>query len=172
MGFRHLAVLLVGVSAVGVIWGYWPTPTLPTDVRIDRVVVNKSARRLELLSGNDVIASYRVALGRHPDGPKLALGDGRTPEGDYMIDYRNLQSKFHRALHISYPSGEDVRDAHARGVEPGGTIMIHGVDDRFAKLGRFHTFLDWTDGCIAVTNAEVDQIYQVVVDRRPLHISG
>jgi murein L,D-transpeptidase YafK len=171
MGFRHLAVLLVGVSAVGVVWGYWPTPTLPTDVRIDRVVVDKSARRLELLSGNDVIASYRVALGRHPDGPKLTLGDGRTPEGDYMIDYRNLQSRFHRALHISYPSAEDVRDAHVRGVEPGGMIMIHGVDDRFAKLGRFHTFLDWTDGCIAVTNAEVDQIYKVVVDGTPIHIA-
>src|SRR5262245_9239148 len=172
MGFRHVAAALVGVGAIAFVWGYWPTPTLPTDVHIDRVVLDKSARRLELISGNDVVASYRVALGRHPHGPKRALGDGRTPEGDYVIDYRNLQSRFHRALHISYPSGDDLHDAHARGVEPGGSIEIHGVDERLDRLGRFHSFLDWTDGCIAVTNAEVDQIYKVVVDGTPIHITG
>jgi len=98
------------------------------------------------------------------------LGDGRTPEGDYVIDYHKPNSSFHRALHISYPSPLDVANALSRGVEPGGLIMIHGMKDGLRYLGRLHTFLDWTDGCIAVTNSEIEEISRVVADGTPIRI--
>jgi murein L,D-transpeptidase YafK len=169
MGLRIGAAVLVILLAV-VAWGYWPPRLLPDDSQVDRIVVHKAARKMELLHDDDVIARYRIALGAHPVGPKQALGDGRTPEGDYVIDYHNPTSQFHRSLHISYPSPNDASKALERGYEPGGMIMIHGVSDRLERLGRFHTFMNWTDGCIAVTNAEIEQIFRRVEDGTPIRI--
>ena len=166
---RIFAVLLAMIMTVGA-WGYWPPQTLPDDVHVDRVVVRKAARTLELIRDGAVIARYRVSLGRHPVGPKQSLGDGRTPEGDYVIDYHNPNSHYHRSLHISYPSTNDTEKARARGLEPGGMIMIHGLSDRLSNSGRFHTFMNWTDGCIAVTNSEIEQIFDLVQDGTPIRI--
>ena len=132
--------------------------------RVDRVVVHKSRRELLLLSGESVVRSYRIALGRDPIGHKQREGDGRTPEGRYTIDRRNPNSRYHLSLHISYPSAADVERARAAAVDPGGDIMIHGL-----KPGVVHPS-DWTQGCIAVTDAEMDEIWSLVPDGVPIEI--
>jgi murein L,D-transpeptidase YafK len=132
---------------------------------VNRVVVHKGRRELLLLSGEAVVRSYRVALGRDPVGHKVQEGDGRTPEGRYTIDRRNPKSRYHLSLHISYPNAQDSERAHAMGVEPGGDIMIHGL-----KLGVSHPESDWTQGCIAVTDAEMDEIWELVADGTPVEI--
>src|SRR3954449_2314847 len=126
---------------------------------VDLVVVNKARREMLLLSGESVVRSYRIALGRDPVGHKEREGDGRTPEGRYTIDRRNPRSKYHLALHISYPAAADVERARVLGVDPGGDIMIHGV-----KAGVAHPESDWTEGCIAVTDSEMDDIWALVAD--------
>jgi murein L,D-transpeptidase YafK len=125
-------------------------------LRADQIVVNKSRREMLLLRGNVILRSYRIALGREPVGHKQCEGDGRTPEGRYRIDRRNPKSRYYLALHISYPNAEDTERARAAGVEPGGDIMIHGLKDGELREG------DWTQGCIAVTDQEMDEIWGLV----------
>ncbi|HET9283317.1 MAG TPA: L,D-transpeptidase family protein [Candidatus Angelobacter sp.] len=105
---------------------------------------------------------YKVALGTAPVGPKRVEGDHKTPEGIYTIDAKNPQSQFHLSLHISYPDAADRERARKLGVKPGGAIMIHGLPPRFAYLGALHRKVDWTDGCVAVTNAEIEEIWKLV----------
>jgi murein L,D-transpeptidase YafK len=131
-------------------------------VHADRIVVYKSQRKMDLLRDSKVIRSYRVALGGNPVGAKTRQGDHRTPEGIYRIDAKNAHSRFHLALHVSYPDAADRDRARKLGVAPGGDIMIHGLPDRYAFLGSLHTRYDWTDGCIAVTNAEIEEIWELV----------
>ncbi len=136
-----------------------PAP-LPAMVA-DRILIEKSARRLTLFRGGKPIKAYRVALGREPEGKKSCEGDCKTPEGCYVIDYRNENSRFHRALHISYPSEEDRRQAAAQGISPGSDIMIHGLKNGMGWIGKGHLVDDWTLGCIAVTNREIDEIWEL-----------
>ena len=143
---------------------------LAADARADRVVVVKSARRLTLFSGNKPLKSYPVALGRAPRGAKQQEGDQRTPEGAYTIDAHKFDSAFHRALHISYPSPTDSASAAGRGVSAGGDIMIHGIRNGSGWLGAFHRFTDWTAGCIAVTDKQIEEIYHAVPDGTPIEI--
>jgi len=117
---------------------------------------------MELYREGKVIKSYRVALGPNSVGPKIRQGDHRTPEGKYRIDGKNAHSHYHLALHISYPDSKDRERARKFGVSPGGDIMIHRLPDRYAYLGSLHTKYDWTDGCIAVTNAEIEEIWKLV----------
>ena len=124
----------------------------------DRIVVHKARREMLLLRGNSVLRSYRIALGREPVGHKEREGDGRTPEGSYVIDRRNPKSRYRLALHISYPNAEDTARARAAGVEPGGDIMIHGLKDGERRAG------DWTQGCIGVTDEEMEEIWALVPD--------
>jgi murein L,D-transpeptidase YafK len=145
-------------------WSLWPTLPLPTDAKADLVVVNKAARRLDLYRGDVLLKSYAVSLGRHPIGPKQKQGDGRTPEGEYRLDYRKGDSSFHRALHISYPGPADIAAARSNGVDAGGLVMIHGMKNGLGWLGRLHLAFDWTDGCVAVTNREMDEIWRSVPD--------
>jgi murein L,D-transpeptidase YafK len=140
------------------------------DLAIDRVVVEKRARRLSLMHQGKVIRTYRIALGRHPEGHKLQEGDSRTPEGVYVIDARNPQSRFHLSLHISYPNAEDRLRAAERGVSPGGDIFIHGLPNGDGDAARAYSGRDWTDGCIAVTNAEIREIWSLVKDGTPIEI--
>ena len=116
---------------------------------------------LPLSSGN-VLKTYKVALGSVPIGAKRVEGDHKTPEGDYIIDTKNAQSQFHLSLHISYPNAADQQRARSLGARPGGAIMIHGLARPFAYLGPLHRQTDWTDGCIAVTNAEIEEIWKLV----------
>jgi murein L,D-transpeptidase YafK len=111
---------------------------------------------------NKLLKTYRVSLGGDPTGTKQFEGDGKTPEGNYTIDRRNSDSSCHLALHISYPAASDVSRANAVGKSPGGDIMIHGLRNGFGWLGRWHRFRDWTAGCVAVTNAEMDELWRAV----------
>ena len=166
---RALALLaVVGVIAL-VAARHHPHP-LPADARADRIVVEKSARKLTLFRGETPLKSYSVALGRTPKGTKQREGDNRTPEGHYIIDAHKADSAFHRALHISYPSRADSAAAAQRGDDAGGDIMVHGIRNGLGWLGALHRCVDWTAGCIAVTNKEIEQIYRAVTDGTPIEI--
>lgn len=128
----------------------------------DRVVIVKSERTMTLLRQGKLLKTYRVALGNEPRGAKTRVGDGRTPEGEYTIDLRNEHSQFHLSLRISYPNQADRQRARKLGVDPGGAIMIHGLPSAYAWLGAAHRQTDWTLGCIAVTNPEIEEIWKTV----------
>jgi murein L,D-transpeptidase YafK len=138
--------------------------------RVDLVVVYKQQHKLVLLSQGKEVKSYRVALGGDPVGPKTREGDHRTPEGRYTLDSRNSQSKFYEAYHISYPNAKDAAAARAAGVRAGGNIMLHGLPKDYAWVGKAHTLHDWTDGCIAVTNEEMDEIWKEISIGTPIEI--
>ncbi|MFB2550889.1 L,D-transpeptidase family protein [Ensifer soli] len=137
---------------------------------VDRVLVHKAERRLELLRDGQVVAAMPVALGGDPLGHKQAEGDGRTPEGVYRLDWRNPASAYHRSMHVSYPDDDDVARARAGGRDPGGMIMIHGQRNNFGWLAPVTQLFDWTDGCIAVTNADMDIIWSRVPDGTVIEI--
>ncbi len=128
----------------------------------DKILIEKKERRLTLLSGNEVIKVYKIALGGNPVGPKERQGDNKTPEGMYVIDYRNRDSQYHLSLHISYPNEKDKKRARELGVNPGGDIMIHGIKNGFSWVGNAHSEIDWTKGCIAVTDEEIEEIDRLV----------
>jgi murein L,D-transpeptidase YafK len=128
----------------------------------DRIVVNKARREMLLLRDGGVLKTYRVALGKHPVGPKIQEGDMRTPEGMYRIDGRYAKSQFHMALHISYPNAPDRERARRLGVKPGSDILIHGLPNGQGSIGKAHLQSDWTWGCIAVTDEEIEEIWRLV----------
>ncbi|MEM5787948.1 MAG: L,D-transpeptidase family protein [Syntrophobacteraceae bacterium] len=167
-GVKLLAVIL-GLS-IALLWANHGERELPANFRADRVLVLKSERRLMLLKGSEPLKTYSIALGRNPIGHKEREGDGRTPEGLYRIDFRKADSAFHRALHISYPAPLDVESARARGQNPGGAIMIHGIRNGLGWIGRLHSLFDWTSGCIAVNDREIEELWRVVPDGTPVEI--
>ncbi|HET7440293.1 MAG TPA: L,D-transpeptidase family protein [Terriglobales bacterium] len=136
----------------------------------DKVVVLKSRRLMVLMKGDEKIKEYKVALGTDPVGPKIREGDHKTPEGLYVLDRRNPKSRFYKSIHISYPSPQDRERASNLGVAPGGDVMIHGLPNGFGWLGHVHLSRDWTDGCIAVTDDEMDEIWGMVADGTPIEI--
>ncbi|HZR28613.1 MAG TPA: L,D-transpeptidase family protein [Terriglobales bacterium] len=144
--------------------------TLPSPIKADRIVVLKSERKLMLLHDGQAFKTYKVALGGEPVGPKAQRGDHKTPEGTYIIDRRNSHSQYHRALHVSYPGVEDVARARKLRVSPGGDIMIHGLPNGMGWVGSAHLARDWTDGCIAVTDDEIEEIWKLVPDGTPVEI--
>jgi len=158
-----LALLLIFVAAWDFIAPVRKTPELaPVDNRATSILVEKKARRLTLFHGDKAIGTFAIALGKSPVGPKEQEGDGRTPEGDYTIDGKNRRSRFHLALHVSYPDAEDRSRAGTHGVPPGGDIMIHGLPNGLGWLGNWHLLRDWTNGCIAVTNPQIEEIWALV----------
>lgn len=136
----------------------------------DSIVVEKQRRTMTLFNQGYPVRIYQVALGKEPTGDKLHIGDNRTPEGVFYIDFRNAQSKFHKALHISYPDAAHVQRAQSLGVAAGGDIMIHGLPPAFANLGAKHREFDWTNGCIAVTDEEIEEIWQAVPNGAAIQI--
>jgi L,D-peptidoglycan transpeptidase YkuD (ErfK/YbiS/YcfS/YnhG family) len=128
----------------------------------DKVLVEKKERRLTLLSKGESIKTYKIAIGGNPIGPKERRGDNKTPEGIYIIDSRNRDSGYHLSLHISYPNEKDKMRAKELGVSPGGDIMIHGLKNGLTWVGVSHSEIDWTKGCIAVTDEEMEEIYKLV----------
>ncbi|MFN7133719.1 MAG: murein L,D-transpeptidase family protein, partial [Myxococcales bacterium] len=149
---RSRTFLTLGcVLLAAIVWTNVHEDPLPQGVRADRVVVEKGRRELVLLQGDTVLKRYRVSLGAAPVGHKEREGDGRTPEGRYVLDGRLARSGYHRALHVSYPDAADRARAAARGVPPGGQIMIHGLPNGLGLVGRAHRLLDWTAGCVALT---------------------
>jgi murein L,D-transpeptidase YafK len=166
----RIAVICAVAVAALLVWANWPGDSIETGALADRVVVWKSKRQLELYASGRLLKRYPVSLGRNPAGPKLQEGDKRTPEGVYAVESHNPHSSFHKALKVSYPSPADRLAAAKRGVAPGGDIMIHGLRNGLGFIGRLHRRLDWTAGCIAVTNPEIEEIYRVVADGTPIEI--
>jgi murein L,D-transpeptidase YafK len=144
-------------------------PPSQADV-VDHVVVYKHDRRLILVSRGKPVRSYRIALGGEPVGPKTRQGDHKTPEGSYVLDSRNPYSRFYKAFHVSYPNPRDLAVARKAGLDPGGDIMLHGLPKNYAWLGKAHTLHDWTEGCIAVTDQEMDEIWRMVRVGTPIDI--
>jgi murein L,D-transpeptidase YafK len=147
-----------------------PGQVFASIVQADKVVVIKKKRVLLLVKDGEILRRYRVAIGRNPVGTKTRQGDNRTPEGVYVLDKRNPRSRFYRSIHISYPNSDDISRAQRRGVSPGCDIMIHGLPRNYEDVGDLHTVTDWTKGCIAVTNAEIDEIWSFVPDGTPIEI--
>lgn len=142
----------------------------PTAEKADSILILKKDHVLELLKGGKITRTYKVALGTGGLAPKQREGDARTPEGRYVIDSRNEHSGYHRALHISYPSEDDRKRAAKLGVSPGGAIMIHGIKNGFDWIGDKHRLYDWTLGCIAVTDQEIEEIWNLVPIGTPVEI--
>jgi murein L,D-transpeptidase YafK len=162
---------MLGLAIVGaVVAAHLNLNPLPLDAVADRVLVEKSARRLTLLRGETVLKTYRVSLGREPVGAKEFEGDQRTPEGIYTIDFHKPDSDYHLALHISYPEQRDIDRAAPHNRSAGSDIMIHGLRNGDGWLGGFHRQSDWTAGCIAVTDFEIEEIYRVVPDGTSIEI--
>jgi murein L,D-transpeptidase YafK len=147
-----------------------PEITSAKHIQADKVIVLKSKRLLILMRDGEILKAFRVALGKQPDGHKIKVGDQKTPEGTYILDSRKTESKFYRSIHISYPNESDITKAKRLGYSPGGDIMIHGLPKKLEKLGKAHRVWDWTDGCIAVTNSEIEEIWQFVPDGTPIEI--
>ena len=168
----RLALALLGLGVVLLMHGCATTPPEPPGLSADQVLVKKSERKLQLLKAGQVVREYRVNLGDNPYGHKEREGDKRTPEGDYVLDYRNPRSMYHKSLHVSYPNAEDKRLAQAKGVAPGGLIMIHGRPNYIdsPRILAEYDNRDWTNGCIAVKNAEMDEIWTAVRDGTPIRI--
>jgi murein L,D-transpeptidase YafK len=136
----------------------------------DSIVVEKSLRTMTLYAVGFPIRTYGIALGKEPKGDKVQKGDGRTPEGLFYIDSRNPSSKYHRSLHISYPDAAHMRRATELGVAAGGDVMIHGLPKGYESFGAQHREWDWTEGCVAVTNEEIEEIWSTVPDGTPIRI--
>ncbi len=143
-------------------------PPLPASAMADKVLVLKSQRTLLLMKGDEVLKRYIVSLGGNPVGPKLRQGDNKTPEGSYVLDRHNANSQYHRSIHISYPNAEDRARATKLRVPPGGELFIHGLPNQFR--GDSDALGDWTEGCIALNNAEIDEIWRAVADGTPIEI--
>ncbi|HEX7539470.1 MAG TPA: L,D-transpeptidase family protein [Syntrophales bacterium] len=141
-----------------------------TDAVVDRVIIEKSKRTMTLLKQDREVRTYKIALGRDPVGPKVMQGDNKTPEGIYYVDYKVPNSVYHRALHLSYPSPEDVERAKALGVPPGGSIMIHGMKPDKLWMGDVQYLFNWTSGCIALTNREIEEVWVLVPSWTPVEI--
>lgn len=163
-------VLLAALIGVVLLVRRRPSESLPPGLIADRILVEKGARRLTLLRDGASFRTYHVALGRNPRGPKREEGDGKTPEGIYTIDRRKADSDFHLALHVSYPNENDAAQAAARGRSPGGDIMIHGQRNGLGLFAEITQRRDWTAGCIALRNAEIEEIWRLVPLGTPIEI--
>lgn len=139
--------------------------------KADLVLVKKSERRLYLLQNGKVYRDYRISLGKNPLGTKQRQGDFRTPEGGYILDWRNSDSRFYKSIHISYPNEKDLASAKSVGADPGGMIMIHGIPKNPQYPGWLFELIDWTDGCVAVSNEVMDEIWASVEEGTPIRIT-
>ena len=162
---RVLVALLILLAAAAP-----STAARPPAAKADLIVVEKAKRALTLYADKKALKTYRIALGGNPVGHKEQEGDSRTPEGRYVIDAKNPWSSFHLSLHVSYPDRRDQATARKKGVSPGGQIMIHGTPEYLSALQATGIFSDWTAGCIAVTNAEIEEIYRLVDTGTPIVI--
>ena len=162
-----------GCLETGQAWNYRssrcePSPPGP----VDQIRIDKSAHRMAVYRQGRLVREFRVAIGRGDPGPKRRQGDGRVPEGTYRITAHNPDSAFYLSLRIGYPTAEQIAAASRLGVNPGGDIMIHGLPNGRGSIGSRHTVIDWTEGCVAVTNREMDWLYKAVADGTPVEISA
>lgn len=166
--FRPLCIFLAALFSFAL-----PAHASVKDVTtVDRILVKKSARKMMLFAGDEIVREYTIRLGGNPEGAKTRAGDNRTPEGDYTIVSHNPHSAFHLSLRISYPTAKQRSEAEKNGYSAGGDIMIHGYPNKSPVFffNFIHKKRDWTAGCIAVTNNEIEEIYELVKDGTPIRI--
>ena len=130
--------------------------------KVNKVMIVKSQNKMVLLSGSKKIKEYHVVFGANPNGHKQQEGDEKTPEGDYILDYKKSDSSYYKAIHISYPNKMDILTARNQGVNPGGMIMIHGQKNGLGWLAPFTQNFNWTDGCVALTNSDMEEVWQLI----------
>jgi len=164
--------ILIIIPVAIVAYYFFPEKKLPPDRTIDRLVVYKSKRRMEAYSGNGLLKTYTISLGKNPIGHKQFEGDIKTPEGTYTINDRNPNSAFYKNLGISYPNASDITKAEKSGKLPGGDIKIHGLRNGKGYIGKFHRWKNWTAGCIAVTNAEMEGLYRAIKENAVIEIKA
>lgn len=164
-----IVCVIIGSIAGYLYWGR-PVSGVSGKVRADKILIEKKAHRLTIFASGKEIKRFKIAIGRGGLRKKLQAGDKMTPEGLYHIDNRNPNSGYHLALHISYPNTEDIAAASRAGVNPGGDIMIHGIKNGFGRLGYFHTLFDWTLGCVALRDSEIDELWEMVPDGTEVEI--
>ena len=157
--FYMLLILLLAFAG----WYLYPGQKLPPDAIIDRLLVLKSQRKMIAFHGENQVKTYPIALGGSPAGHKQFEGDRKTPEGIYTINDRNPNSAYHKNLGVSYPNDDDKLFASKLGKSPGGDIKIHGLPNGRGNIGKLHRLKDWTLGCIAVTDEEIDELYRAVI---------
>lgn len=163
-------ILILAITVV-VIYYFIPEKELPPNIKVDKLVVTKGRRIMEAYSNGEVVKIYSISLGRNPLGDKEFEGDKRTPEGSYTINHKNANSGYHKNLGVSYPNKDDISDAKSKGLKPGGEIKIHGIRNGLGFIGKFHRLFDWTAGCIALTDKEVDELYENVIIGTPIIIN-
>ncbi len=154
-----------------IVYYYWPEKKLEKGHIITSLVVLKSERRLNVYAGDTLLKSYHVSLGKNPLGDKAFEGDNKTPEGQYFIYAKNPNSVCYKNLGISYPDKSDILVSKSYRKQPGGDIKIHGLPNRQGFWGKFHRLIDWTNGCVAVTNTEMDELYYSVNVGTPIIIN-
>ena len=163
MTTRKIIWLTIFLTFLGLtVYYFYPEDKLPADIQIDKLVVYKSKRKLLAYSNGQLVKTYKISLGRNPIGDKEFEGDKKTPEGLYFIDDKNPYSGYHKNLGISYPDKDDIENAKRLGKQAGGDIKIHGLRNKTGIIGKFHRWCDWTLGCIAVTDEEIDELYKAV----------
>ena len=144
------------------VYYFYPENKLPTDIQINKLVVYKSNGELLAYSNGQLVKTYKISIGRQPFGKKEFKGDEKTPEGIYQINNKNAKSDYHKNLGISYPNKADIKNAKRLGKPTGGDIKIHGIKNKMGYIGKFHRWFNWTQGCIAVTDEEIDELYNAV----------
>ncbi|AWI27262.1 hypothetical protein HYN49_10180 [Flavobacterium pallidum] len=157
-----LMYALITITCCAAIYYFWPEKKLPAGTVIDSLVVYKSERQLLAYSDGNLIKTYAISLGKNPIGHKVFEGDMKTPEGTYTINAKNANSGYHKNLGVSYPNDLDCAVAKRIGKSPGGDIKIHGIRNGRGYIGKFHRWTDWTHGCIAVTDEEIDELFDAV----------
>lgn len=159
---KWIVRICILLPLLAIVYYFLPEEKLPNGVGVDRLVVIKSKRIMEAYSNGKLMKVYKIALGGNPIGDKQVKGDEKTPEGTYRINAKNPNSGYHKNLGISYPNKQDKKEANQLGVDPGGDIKIHSLRNGRGFIGKFHRLTDWTAGCIAVTDQEMDELYEAV----------
>lgn len=162
-----IILLILGL----VVYYVYPEKKIPDDVKIDKIIIYKSKRQLLVFSQNELIKTFTISIGGEPIGKKEFEGDNKTPEGSYYISDKNSNSGYHKNLSISYPNSVDIKNAKKYGKSTGGDIKIHGIKNGFGGIGKFHRWIDWTKGCIAITDEEIDELFKLVKIGTPIEIN-
>lgn len=168
---KIIAAIVVFLAIGLTIYNLYPEPVLKQDTQVDKLIVYKSKRALLAYSGGQLVKSYRISLGAHPIGAKEIEGDLKTPEGLYYINAKNQYSGYHKNLGVSYPNEKDIAHAKSMGKSAGGDIKIHGIRNGFGFIGKLQRCMDWTLGCMALTNTEIDELFAAVPIGTPIEIN-
>lgn len=161
-----VCLCLVGL----VVYNVYPEPRLPADAEVDSLVVYKSKKELQAYAAGKLLKTYQISLGGSPQGHKAYEGDQKTPEGKYTINAKNANSGYHKNLGVSYPNEQDIAYAKSIGKSPGGDIKIHGIRNGIGSINKFQRLFNWTNGCMALTDAEIDELFAAVKLGTPIEI--